>query len=368
MKIFVPLLTAAALGFGLVCATGAAHSQNLVVGVNLVNEPYDLSDAEQEATLKAMKAAGVRVIRSAIPDNEKGLAYARRVYAHGMRIELTIYPVGRKAEGAAPANGPQRWVGLSTFDAALSKARFESVFSKLDAAGIELAAVEMGNEINSAAFNADFPSSGEGRALGASDLKNDPEGQQVAKGYLQYLKMLAILKDARDHSKLNRQIPIISAGLVAAFEDSQIGGGKDLVTYKGTLDFLKANGLNNLVDGYGVHIYPPAGNLGAPGIAKREDILQRLFAECGAGGKPCWVTEWGSRVGTTDDCPSPDKDRATLVREMRGHFAQFAAQGRLKAIFFFTWQGFANAPHEDRFSAFRCGELTESGRLAIAPM
>lgn len=44
------------------------------------------------------------------------------------------------------------------------------------------------------------------------DLINDPEGQQIAKGLLQYVKSLAVLKDNRDHSKLNQHTPILSAG------------------------------------------------------------------------------------------------------------------------------------------------------------
>jgi hypothetical protein len=200
-----------------------------------------------------------------------------------------------------------------------------------------------------------------------SDLRNDPEGRKVAQGYLRYMKMLAILKETRDRSRLNRQTPIISAGLVAAFEDTQTSDAQDLVTLPATLNFLRANGLDSLVDGYGVHIYPPAGDLGRAGFAKREGILQKIFAQCRPE-KPCWVTEWGSRVGTTDTCPSPDGDRTTLVREMRNHFNRFAELGLLKGMFFYTWEGFVGAPHEDRFSAFRCGALTESGREAIAPM
>jgi hypothetical protein len=40
-----------------------------------------------------------------------------------------------------------------------------------------------------------------------------PEGQQVAKGYLQHIKLLAVFKDIWDHSRLNQRTPILSAGL-----------------------------------------------------------------------------------------------------------------------------------------------------------
>jgi hypothetical protein len=86
------------------------------------------------------------------------------------------------------------------------------MLAKLEAKGIVLEAFEPGNEINWAGFNADFSLPGEGRALGADDLKNDPEGKRVAKGFLQYIKLLEALKEIRDHSKLNQHTPIITTG------------------------------------------------------------------------------------------------------------------------------------------------------------
>ena len=57
-----------------------------------------------------------------------------------------------------------------------------------------LAGFEFLNEFNWAGFNADFLLPGQGRVFGANDLKNDPEGQAIASGYLQYLQTLAVLK------------------------------------------------------------------------------------------------------------------------------------------------------------------------------
>jgi hypothetical protein len=91
--------------------------------------------------------------------------------------------------------------------------RLSPLLSKLEEKGIVLEAFEPGNEINWAGFNADFSLPGEGRVLSIDDLKNDPEGKRIAKGYLQYIKLLEALKDIRDHSKLNQHTAIISAGL-----------------------------------------------------------------------------------------------------------------------------------------------------------
>jgi hypothetical protein len=56
---------------------------------------------------------------------------------------------------------------------------------------------------------------GEGKQFGLNDLYHDPEAEQIAKGYLQYLKVLAVLKDIRDHSKLNQHTLILAAGFGA---------------------------------------------------------------------------------------------------------------------------------------------------------
>jgi len=61
--------------------------------------------------------------------------------------------------------------------------------------------------------NPDFRLPGEGKVLSLNDLYHDPEGQQVAKGYLQYMKELAALKQTRDQSKLNQHTPLLPTSL-----------------------------------------------------------------------------------------------------------------------------------------------------------
>jgi hypothetical protein len=63
---------------------------------------------------------------------------------------------------------------------------------------------------------------------------------------------LAALKEVRDHSRLNRTTPIISAGLVAAPDGGKLYNNKkeDMVSLPATLAFLRAGGLDALVDAY----------------------------------------------------------------------------------------------------------------------
>ena len=97
---------------------------------------------------------------------------------------------------------------------------------KLDADGIVLAGLELENEINMAGNNPDFSLPGEGKVLSLNDLYHDPEGQQVANGYQQYLKELAALKQARDHSKLNRQTPLLPTSLVDIVQEGRRDPGR----------------------------------------------------------------------------------------------------------------------------------------------
>ena len=352
-----------------------------VVGANLVNEPYKETVAEQEATFRALQSAGVSVIRAGIPANDQGLAFAKLAYAHGIKIEwlLGVYPDPGTQWRQLPAGFKGLWRDwpLSTANADTFKTKIAAQLAQLDSAGIVLAGFELGNEINWTGFNADFPLPAQGRVLNDADLVNDPEGRQIAQGYLRYLQTLAALKEIRDRSTLNEHTPIISAGLA----DLDDAGGwlhsikADAVGVDATLRFLQSHGLDRLVDGYGLHFYPVAT---APGTvqglsALRQHLALNGLTECAPPGspkgRPCWVTEWNFN-GTKglNACPIDDSARIAMVREMRTVLLGLAQEHRLGGSMFYTWQGNIHAAQEDHDSVYLCGAVTESGRLAIAPM
>jgi hypothetical protein len=251
----MPLKSIASAAWALMAALAApalASQPPPVVGANLVNEPYKQTALEQEATFRALQAAGVHVIRAGIPGNDQGLAFAQRAYAHGIKIEwlLGVYPDPGTQWPRLPDayKGKGLWSGwpLSTANADTFKANIGAQLATLENKGVVLAGFELGNEINWTGFNADLSLPAQGRVLNEKDLASDPEGRRIAQGYLRYLKTLAALKDIRDHSRLNARTPIISAGL-ADLDDA----GKWLRTVKAgavsvdaTLHFLQANGLD----------------------------------------------------------------------------------------------------------------------------
>jgi len=125
------------------------RAQEMVVGVNVVN-PMRASVADQNALLGQLKAAKVRVIRCGISNDDKGIDFARRAAAQGIRIQLIVgadYPPGAPTRPYQPDVFPAMWSGhpLSYADPALSKVAFQRFFDSLDTNGIALAGVELGN-------------------------------------------------------------------------------------------------------------------------------------------------------------------------------------------------------------------------------
>ena len=361
-----------------VLAPARVAAQDIVVGMNVVN-PMRASVADQNSLLSQLKAAQVRVIRCGISNDEKGIDFAKRAAAQGIRIQLIVgpqYTPDAPSRPYQPDVFPAMWGGhpLSFADPALSKANFQKLFDSLDANDITLAGVELGNEINWAAFNPEFPLPGEGKILSRQDLEQDPEGKQIAKGFLQYIKILAVLKEARDNSRLNHTTPIISAGMVSAQDGAKLYNNKkeDVVSLAATIAFLRSHGIDSLVDAYGVHSYPSTALPGNPtAAAERAARLNSVdFAECRATGatgeKPCWITEWGF-PNKDVSCPSNETARTLLIEELRSDFSAAAAEHRLAGIDYFSWDSDPWSKTIDPDSVYRCGSLTESGRQAVAP-
>jgi hypothetical protein len=113
-----------------------ARAQDVVVGVNVVN-PMRASIADQDAVLAEIRAAGVHVIRCPISDDAKGIDFAKRAAAQGIKLQLGVgpeYAPGAPMRPYQPAAFPAMWGGppLSHADPALSKASFQSLFDQLE--------------------------------------------------------------------------------------------------------------------------------------------------------------------------------------------------------------------------------------------
>jgi hypothetical protein len=350
-----------------------ASAASALVGVNIVG-PDQLDEQQQDALIAQLRHENVKTIRTGFV-NDKNILFIIRAYKAGISTIGLVFPdqivAGKQKSPADPTVGRHWGVpAFSDIDPEGFRNAFAPHLAALEAAGVKLAAIELGNEFNTPAFNGDFILPGSGRVLGISDLKNrnDPEGRAVAAGYLVYLRVLAVLKDVRDHSQLSKATAIISGGLA----DIGIAGTvkshshADYVGIPDTIEFLRQNGMDKLVDGYGVHTYPN-NDPHQPVSTRIQTFEQRgLFAACRQGAKPCWLTEWGfSRADKS--CPINDDVRLRLVQAERQVFLRYIQEGRLAAAFYYAWSGLPKDT-ENEWAVVRCGALTDAGKLAIRPL
>jgi hypothetical protein len=341
---------------------GADQARSVVVGVNVVGV-QQMNESQQDALIEQLVQNHVKTVRTGI--GEKFNRFIIRAYERGIGAVVIVYPGEgnpdarkRPADPSVGLNYAQS--GLTDADPAKFKTLFATQLAPLEEAGVHLTALELGNEINGPFFNGDFlPAQASGRVLGIEDLNNphDPEGRAITASYLGYLKVVAALKELRDHSKLNQATPIISAGLAdGGLPGKKPGQRLDGVSVPATLEFLRQHGMDNLVDGYGVHVYPTSEARG--GVLALVDYLNKdAFAVC-TSAKPCWLTEWGFS-NSDESCPINDQGRVQQVGTMRGALKHFAEQGRLAASIVFSW----STGHK---GIVRCGAVTDAGNLALS--
>jgi hypothetical protein len=67
--------------------------------------------------------------------------------------------------------------------------------------------------------------------------------------------------------------------------------------------------------------------------------------------------------------PQAGQHRAwRLVEDERAAYRTFAGRGRLAALIYYSWSGDYVGQKESPGTLFRCGALTEAGKLALSPM
>jgi hypothetical protein len=351
----------------MVCAGGmhvaaAQDAHSAIVGVNVANAQR-LSSGEQSNLIAQLHSNGVKVIRAGlVTPVEASLAFLTRAAAGGLHIQLVLMAANPAsvASGAVKRRGnglTWDYYPISSVDPAKFRAFVSSELNALAERKIPLVGLEFDNEINSAPFNGDFPVPGRGKVMDLADLSTDPVGQRVAKSYDAYLRLLGILKEVRDRSSAYRSTPIVSAGLANAFPPGVHPGVQmDSVTLNATLEYLRGHGLDRLVDGYGVHTYFTPGE----SAEARFRRLNRVLGDCavGAGGKPCWLTEWGVR-NPQPGCDADDHQRAAEAAQTLQHLDPAIRDGRVKALFYYEWDG------NDPLGIYRCGHLMETGRVVL---
>jgi hypothetical protein len=170
------------------------------------------------------------------------------------------------------------------------------------------------------------------------------------------------LRALRDASRLNRQTPIITAGLSnPGAAGPRPGGPADAVAIPAAVAYLQSLGADRIADAIGVHSYTPVKD----GM-KPEDYAASLsigpLSICGPK-LHCWVTEWGLSNANTQ-CPLDDNGRAQKMAVARQGFDRLITGRAVTGLFYFAWNTDPWSKSLDPLSVYRCGGLTEAGRIA----
>jgi len=359
----------AALASLLGMAYSAPAISQTQAGVNFANGDR-LSQSAQLTVLSELQAAGATVIRIPLEPRTWGppgvytdsIALIKTAYASGIKPIVIVplqYPENVKPR---PYNSayPDIWAAypLSQSDPAIFASWFAPILAQLEASGVVLAGLELGNEINWAPFNGDFPVPGEGNVFGDADLYSNPEAEIIAAGYRAYMVNLQALRQIRDASTLNQATPVISAGL--SNPGAPRTGGVavdgvpvDAISINATLNYLRAYGLDTIADTYGIHLYP---NANATREQRYKDLANNALTQCGKYGVSCTVTEWGFPLPSSFKCPVNDGSRYNLAYEILSDAANWGTA--VRSMIWFDW---LNA----RYGLYQCGSETATGYLVL---
>jgi len=372
------ILAAACILIGALEANRALAT-TVIVGVNVVGV-QNLSEPQQDALVELLQKEGVRIVRTGLGD--KFTHFITSAFRHGIGAVVIVDPLAGSAvasQHARRADPPlTTWaVGrLSDAEPEGFKRWLAPQLETLQRNGVKLTALEIGNELNSPGYNGDFDVPGDGRVLGFDDLQKgwkawtdkepiiDAEASNIAKGFYIYLSILGAAKAViAEVSPVNRTTPVISSGAVyntdlpRPAKNPRATGPAFGVPAADFIHFLRQHGLDDRVDGYGIHIYYSTPN----------NIDNALSICDGAGRKPCWLTEWGGFPTKGISCPlgyglGDDVARFNLVSKIRETLRPFVSRERLASAMYYSWNsgGAIYIPS--------CNGVTRSGRLAISPL
>lgn len=351
----IPALAGVMLLLG---AAGSIPASAAEIGLNRVNLGWQ-KPAERQSIIDEMKKSGVVSVRLSLSAPvEPSLDAVRIAHEAGLRILLEIslnnrafYPDGTKRRSALGKSFDA--FRLSDLDPERYRTVIRAALATLDSEGIELVAVEPGNEINWAGYNGDL----------AVSLRKDSsetgDAARISKGLDRYVDIIRVTHEELQASRLNRDAKLISAGLADMPIPFSRRIGLAIIPAPEWTAQMQKRGLDEFVDAYGIHLYP--GGTHTP--ASRDGLVRDVLSFCGTdnAGKPCWITEWGV-ANTSPTCPIQDDKRKVLIDQVRAIIDRDIKAGRVTAAYYFDWD--STTP----YSVWRCGGLTAAGEAAIRPV
>jgi hypothetical protein len=332
-----------------VAVTTAPVGAETLAGVNETNVGW-LPASVRASMFAEMGSLGVRSVRITLtPPFDQSLAAVAQARAAGLGVLLNINPnfapfQDRKVPGRKLAHTTD-WP-LSRFSPSLFGSVVTPLWGWLEDHDLKLDGVEFGNEINWAGYNADLAAN-DMEDLGNSGRVADlAEGSPFIRGLKRYVEGLRVLHTLRDASRANARTPIVTAGLATVSRDQALRTGMHYVSPVETMGRLRAFGVSDLADGYGIHFYPDLthsknGNWDAEGEA---------LSFCRGSNRPCWVSEMGLAL-PANSCLAPTSYEVVL-RTAMAPITTMILRRQIAALYLFDWEGVG-----DVYAVHRCGML-----------
>lgn len=318
-----------------------------------VNRPFlgRLPEAEWKGIVDAIAANGIKLLRTG-PVDAGTPALVRYAADRGVDIVLVL---GTGSPAFYPPQSPTRpregvlWAmkPLSALDPNRLSEFWRHHMEAMRAAGAHAFAYEVGNEINTAGFNADYPIKANPMRIPLPACGSEPPCGAIKAGLRAYVDALRVI---RDSNTLDGSL-LLAAGMAVKRPDADPGPLGSFSPASDAIATLSQFGADPLVDGYAVHVYPNPARASDSGANPVAAEIENAIAQCSAGAtaKPCWITEWGLRTRTAGCDPDPDRDAA--IRTAMTALRAASAQGRLAGAIYYDWDT------SDRLSLYRCGHV-----------
>lgn len=338
----------------------AGHSDGVDRGVNRTNLGWT---KDWKPILDQIADHQIKSIRLTLTEPiERSAEIAAYAGSRGMKVLVNVgLSVGYYYDPAVlprPGRGIVRPVrGLSDLDVDRYRETLTRFLALLDRRKARLYALEVGNEINWADFNGDFPVGEQGRIFDEQSLEQAAERDRILAGFRKYKATLDVARIALRASASGRDALLVSAGLYepSPWTIKSNGSALSLAATKSLFDQL---GITSSVDALAVHVYPSRDVIG-------DALAGRVFASarsatqiCGTGtdGKPCLITEWGF---PNDIAPQPERLR--IFRAFENALSCLDRERDIRAAYLFTWD------ESSRQAVWKDGQLIGGGEIFADP-
>ena len=366
LAVSVAAALAMTTSFSLQSTTSAVAGKRVPeIGVNRPNLA-ELPEDQWKATLESMSRAGVQLLRTnAAAPSAQVARLIRHANDRGIQVIL-IVPLWLPAlypPHVQPRQGNANYFAvrpISRIDPVRFRALWNGLRESMRAAGAHALAYQIGNELNGAGFNGDYPIADDARLIALDSCDLPRACKDILDGLALYVDLLRIVRE----SDLLDGALLLPAGLAKTSEAWAARTKGFFSTPSATIRHLETLGTGRFVEAYAVHIYPNA-SLTNPKTGAR-DVKRQIadvVSECVPSGlttKPCWVTEWG--IASQHVSCEQDPSRMVLQEAGLRMLRDFMRRDILETAIYYDWDA------DGSLSVFRCGRLVDPAVVIPPPV